>query len=135
MDYEKQRIQFIEEGGKEYLNNNTISCVIFGYYKKRLKVLIGKHRFMDIEGLPGGFIQKAEPIGNAAIRILKERTSIENIFLQQFHIFGEGENARISDLGEGYFGKSFISMHGKNNWLSGRIITIGYYAQIGRAHV
>ena len=46
--------------------------------------------------LPGGFIKKNEPIENAAYRVLQERTGVQNIFLQQFNVFGAPDRSDAS---------------------------------------
>jgi ADP-ribose pyrophosphatase YjhB (NUDIX family) len=54
--------------------------------------------------LPGGFIFKNENSDSAAIRILKQRTGLEHIYLQQFRIFSDPDRfpirAMINELGK-----------------------------------
>ncbi|MBS1530613.1 MAG: NUDIX hydrolase, partial [Bacteroidetes bacterium] len=74
--------------------------------------------------LPGGFVLKDEPIEKAATRILKERTSLDEIFLQQFHVFGDPERSRPHrDMYKDMLPPS-------ENWFSNRFLTIGYYALV-----
>ena len=69
----------------------TVDCVVFGYEEEVLKVLLIKR---DIEpykngwALPGGFVRINETLEEAAIRELKEETSVENIYLEQLYSFG-----------------------------------------------
>ncbi len=80
---------FVKNGHKYYLPHISIDNVIFGYYNQKLKILLLKWKGYNGWGLPGGFIKRIEPLSEAAHRILEERTSLSNLFLQQFHIFGD----------------------------------------------
>ncbi len=90
----------------------TIDCVIFGFQNGSLEILLVKHgrgiRKGDW-GLPGGWIKKNEGIDEAAIRLLKELTGLQNIFLEQLKAFGKPDRFPM-----------------------GRVITIGYYALINK---
>ena len=73
----------------DWLPNISVDCVIFGFQENQLKVLLLKFRNSDIWSLPGGFIGREEDADDAAKRILWQRTGLENIYLQQFHTFGD----------------------------------------------
>src|SRR5687768_15087593 len=83
---------FITEGHKHYLSELSIDCVIFGYHDQDLRILLANYALLDGWGLPGGFIGNNESLKDAATRILKERTSLSNIYLQQYHTFGDNED-------------------------------------------
>lgn len=90
----------------------TIDSVIFGFEQGSLEVLLVKHAKGIRKGewgLPGGWIKKEESIDDAAYRLLKELTGMENIYLEQLKAFGA-----------------------PNRFPSGRVITIGYYALVKR---
>ena len=78
------------------LPGQSVDCVVFGYNKTGLHILILKWRGMDLWALPGGFIFLDESMDHAATRILEERTGINIPFLQQFHTFGAADRRRIS---------------------------------------
>jgi 8-oxo-dGTP diphosphatase len=81
-----------------YIEHLSIDCVIFGYANNELKVLVSKFNFgRNIWTLPGGYILKTESIDHAASRILHERTKLENIYLQQFRVFGSEESISCYD--------------------------------------
>lgn len=89
--------------------NNSIDCVIFGFQNETLKVLLIERKNEPQKGfmaLPGDFIGIDEDINESADRILKDITSLDNIFLEQIRAFG------------------------KVNRYPSRVITIGYYALI-----
>lgn len=123
-------------GDTNYISHLSIDCVIFGYEQKELKVLIAKFRFgKGVWSLPGGFIGKTEGIDTAASRILKERTGLENIYLEQFRVFGEGNRISGSPYKEtleaelhGFDGERFDEA--VTQWLTSRFVCIGYYALV-----
>jgi 8-oxo-dGTP diphosphatase len=79
----------------------SVDCVIFGFSKNRLKVLLIKRILRDERGreftdfkLPGDFISLNEDLDLAASRTLEELTGLRNIFLQQFAVFGKPDRIR-----------------------------------------
>ena len=94
----------------EIIDALSIDCVIFGFKEAQLSVLIVKHGQGSTKGqwaLPGGWINYNESLDEAAKRILTAQTSVENIFLEQFHTFGDTD--RFPDK---------------------RVITVCYYALV-----
>lgn len=116
---------FVTNGYKHFLPHNSIDCVIFGYHEQQLKVLIGKWRAINGWGFPGGFIGHTEPLTKAAKRILKDRTSLEDIFLQQFYTFGDSD-FRLSSSAKQLLKNDAV----EDNWLMQRTLSVGYYALI-----
>ena len=105
-----------QESGEEVetavMNSITIDCVIFGFEKGSLEVLLVKHAeglSKGKWGLPGGWIKKEEGIDAAAHRLLRELTGLDEIYLEQLKAFGDPDRYPLS-----------------------RVITIGYYALIKR---
>ena len=67
-------------------------CVIFGYQNEELCLLLYPRGFEPSKGswsLMGGFVQKHESSDDAAKRILKHTTALENIFLEQVQTFSQ----------------------------------------------
>ncbi len=81
-------LDFVNNGGQQFLHHLSIDCVIFGYHERQLKVLLLKWKLSDKWSLPGGFIKLDETLEAAAARILTERTGLSQLFFQQFHTFG-----------------------------------------------
>ena len=75
-----------EEG---FLPGLAIDTVIFGFHEKQLKILILEYRNTGLFALPGGFITENEDLDEAARRILTDRTGLQDIYLEQFHVFGD----------------------------------------------
>ncbi len=69
----------------------SVDCVIFGYENNTLKVLLincDLPEFKDQWSLLGDLVHPDEDLENAAYRILRERTGLENVFLEQVQTFG-----------------------------------------------
>lgn len=94
------------------MNAITIDCVIFGFDKGSLEVLLVQHGEGISKGkwgLPGGWINKKESTDDAAHRLLNELTALDHIYLEQLKAFGNPDRFPLR-----------------------RVITIGYYALIKR---
>jgi 8-oxo-dGTP diphosphatase len=121
---------------QNYIQQLSIDCVIFGYREKQLNVLIPKLDFRgDFWALPAGYITQHEGISEAARRILRERTGIEDVYLDQFRVFGEAErnNARImQQIGELNEDKLLEKRLNRKEleWITRRFVSIGYYALV-----
>ncbi len=70
----------------------TVDCVIFGFEENKLKVLLIKSDLEVFDGklsLLGDFVKENEELDDAAYRILKERTGMNDVFLEQVSAFGQ----------------------------------------------
>lgn len=88
----------------------TVDSVIFGYAEGELKVALIERKMDPFKGMwaiPGGFMEGEETVEETALRELKEETALEDIFLEQFHVF---------------------SSHGRDP--RGRTITVAFFALI-----
>lgn len=97
---------------KSAMNAITIDCVIFGFDKGSLEVLLVQHGEGISKGkwgLPGGWINKKESTDDAASRLLNELTGLDKIYLEQLKAFGDPDRFPLR-----------------------RVITIGYYALVKR---
>ena len=69
----------------------AVDCIIFGFEQGRLKVLLQKRPFEPHQGewsLMGGFVRRDEDIEEAAERVLKQLTGLQNIFMKQVGAYG-----------------------------------------------
>jgi len=76
----------------EGLNGLSVDCVIFGFDENELKVLLIKSDLKNFEGkwsLLGDLIGSKETLDEAAYRILRERTGMDDVYLEQVKSFGE----------------------------------------------
>lgn len=88
----------------------TVDSVIFGYAEGELKVALIERKvdpFIGMWAIPGGFMEGDETVEETALRELQEETGLEDIFLEQFHVF---------------------SSHGRDP--RGRTITVAFFALI-----
>ena len=70
----------------------TVDVVILTIKNNSLNVLLVKRTnepFKDRWAIPGGFIRLSENLDQAALRILKEKTNVDNIYLEQLYTFGD----------------------------------------------
>lgn len=125
---------FVKNGHKHYLPHLSIDSVIFGYHNQELKILLLKWIGHNRWGLPGGFIKRREPLSEAAHRILKERTSLNNLFLQQFQVFGDSPY-RVKERNPIEYRDKYGLEVEENNWLFERTLSIGYFALVDYSKV
>src|SRR5689334_23167976 len=88
----------------------SVDCVIFGFDKNELKVLLIKsdlEEFRDQWSLLGDLVRPDENLDSASYRVLRERTGLENVYLEQVHCFGD-----------------------VNRHPAGRVVTTAYYSLI-----
>jgi 8-oxo-dGTP diphosphatase len=94
------------------IDGMTIDCVIFGFNKASLEVLLVQHaegESIGKWGLLGGYMKREESADDAAHRIVYELTSLDNIYLEQLKAFTNP--ARVPQR---------------------RVVTIGYYTLVNR---
>lgn len=126
-------IELLKKGNELFLPSVSVDCVIFGFHQQQLKVLLLKTKYGGKWALPGGFIYKKEDVETAAARVLEERTQLKDIFLQQFHLFGQADRTRQKHA------KELLREHGIENieehWISQRFVSVGFYALVEYAKV
>jgi 8-oxo-dGTP diphosphatase len=81
---------------KHYAEHNrfyvAIDCIIFGFDKSVLNVLLVKRKFAPMKGawsLMGGFLTESESLNEAAKRILFSLTGLRDVYLEQLNTYGE----------------------------------------------
>ena len=70
----------------------TVDTVILTIKGDALNVLLVKRNnepFKDKWAIPGGYVRMSENLDEAAVRVLKEKTNVENIYLEQLYTFGD----------------------------------------------
>lgn len=100
----------------EHINKIALSvdCVIFGFDENKLKVLLIRSDLKKYSGkwsLLGDLVFPNEDLDAAAYRILKQRTGLSDVYLEQVHTFGQ------------------VSRHP-----AGRVVTVAYCSLINVQH-
>jgi 8-oxo-dGTP diphosphatase len=113
---------------KLFLPTIAIDTVIFGYHNKRLMVLLLQYKNTESFALPGGFVMKKENLNDAAQRVLKDRTGLSDIFLEQFYAFGNYSRHDASFFEQIMKGRGLKPS--RDHFLLSRFISIGYYALV-----
>lgn len=92
----------------------SVDCVIFGFDENKLKVLLIRsdlEKFQSKWSLLGDLVKPEEDLEAAAYRILKQRTGLNDLYLEQVHTFGE------------------VARHP-----AGRVVTVAYCSLINIQH-
>ncbi|MEZ5069595.1 MAG: NUDIX domain-containing protein [Bacteroidales bacterium] len=120
---------FIQHGYRDFIPHLSIDCAILGYHDGILKILLTAWPDLDGWCLPGGYISRTESIDHAAQRILEERTGLADVFLQQYHTFGQMNRVLpLEEKPEFHDNPLYRAIRG--SWLDARTVSIGYYALI-----
>ncbi len=70
----------------------AVDCIIFGFSGTELNLLLIHRGFEPGKGLwslVGGFVQDTEDLDQAPRRVLKNLTGLDDIYLEQVHVFGD----------------------------------------------
>lgn len=111
----------------DFLPHIAYDSVVFGFSGEKLKILLMEYHKTGWFALPGGFVGINESLDDAVQRGLKERTGLDEVYLEQFYTFGSMERIKPEVMIKimepfGY--------DNKDQWLFDRFITVGYYALI-----
>ncbi len=88
----------------------SVDCIIFGFDKGKLKMLLGKRKInpgLGTWALYGGFVEATETLSDAAKRVLTELTGLKDIYMRQVGAYSDIDRDPVS-----------------------RVISIAYYALI-----
>lgn len=69
----------------------TVDIVLFAIHQGALQVLLVQRKHAPFAGawaLPGGFVEMDEDLETAALRELREETSVRDVYVEQLHTFG-----------------------------------------------
>src|ERR1035437_900421 len=92
----------------------SVDCVIFGFDENKLKVVLMRSdlkKYQSKWSLLGDLVKPDEDLDAAAYRILKQRTGLDDVYLEQVHSFGK------------------INRHP-----GGRVVTVAYCSLINIQH-
>lgn len=109
----------------------SVDCVVFGFDGEGLKVLLIEQRVPESGtlsaekvqmALPGDLVLEEESLDDSAARVLRELTSLEGIYLKQFHTFGDPN--RVRGLKDRDWLRTFRANPDR------RVITVAYYSLV-----
>ena len=87
----KAKSKIVNKYDKQVRHLVAVDCIIFGFDGEELKLLL-IHRGFEPElgkwSLMGGFVKGEEGLEMAAARILKQRTGLSGVYMEQLHTFG-----------------------------------------------
>ncbi|HKL36233.1 MAG TPA: NUDIX domain-containing protein [Salegentibacter sp.] len=117
--------QFVEDF---YSRNDKMyvatDCIIFGFDEGKLKLLIFKRQVEPLKNswsLIGSFVKIDEDVDQAAERVLKEITGLENIFMDELKSYGKAKRdpgyrtisiAHYALIRLGEYDKELVKKHG-----------------------
>lgn len=108
----------------------SVDCVIFTFDNLSLKVLL-IDRNLDPDSdkgkkyslkLPGSMVYDDEDVDTASVRVLKDLTGLDNIYLKQLHVFGSPD--RLNNETDLEWLQATTNMQIK------RVVTVAYYSLI-----
>ena len=122
-----QNIEFLGDDASEYVAHLAVDCAVFGFHDGELKILLTHWHQRGRWSLPGGFVRRDESVDDSAKRILRLRTRLDDVYLEQFHTFGSvgRGDAEI----EGMFETGGVHA-AVAEWVRDRFISVGYYALV-----
>lgn len=106
--------QLVSENRSYFQMAISVDCVIFGFDNNELKVLLIKsdlEEFKNEWSLLGDLVHLNEDPDTASYRVLKDKTGLDDVFLEQVHTFGD------------------VSRHP-----AGRVVTVAYYSLVDIKH-
>ncbi|WP_340103311.1 NUDIX hydrolase [Rhodohalobacter sp. 8-1] len=96
----------------------ALDCIIFGFDRKDLKLLLIKRNFEPRKGdwsLMGGFLESDESLDEAASRILSSLTGLKDIYLEQLKGFGKVDRDPVArTISVAYYALINLNDHDKN---------------------
>lgn len=106
----------------------SVDCVIITFYNNKLKILLNKLSLNNKWMLPGGFVYRNEDLEHAAYRILKNRTSLKDVYLEQFYTFGAVNRTNPEENERLYFNYGLGDTDVRNE--HSRFISTAYFALV-----
>src|SRR5579859_3155645 len=119
---QEQKANESNPAGTGYMRGLAIDAVIFGFHDHQLKVLLMRYNKTGVVALPGGFIHKTENLNHAATRIVRERTGLKDIYLEQFYVFGDHGRSDPQPMKDILTANNIE--HDDSHWLLQRFISI-----------
>ena len=120
--------EVLAQANDTFLDSVSVDCVVLAFHQGNLKVLLNKFKISDKWMLPGGFIHIDEHVDDAADRIIRARVGLGNLYLKQFHLFGNCDRTRKEESLKML--ESWGVSPDDNHWFLKRFVSMGYYALV-----
>jgi hypothetical protein len=117
----------------EFLPGVSVDCVVFGFHEQELKVLLLRLKEVHKWALPGGFVNLGKDIDAEAETVLRARTGLSDIFLQQFQVFGRADRSGTEHV-DALLAKGLLPQAAQA-WFAQRFVSVGYYALVEYSQV
>jgi ADP-ribose pyrophosphatase YjhB (NUDIX family) len=118
-----------------FLPSISVDGVIFGFQQNQLKVLLLKFKNTNVWSLSGGFVGEKENLDDAAKRILRERTGLNDLYLEQFYVFGDVNRSDGALEEHTIVNKALGKSQEDLDFLTRRYLTVGYFALVDISQV
>jgi hypothetical protein len=125
-------IEFLGEDASAFVPHLAVDCVVFGVHEGELKILLTHWARRDRWSLPGGFVRRDEAVDDAASRVLRLRTQLDQVYLEQFYTFGSLD--RTDETIQRMFDSDSAEQQAAN-WVRERFISVGYFALVDFSEV
>jgi 8-oxo-dGTP diphosphatase len=93
MKGEQKSVQQLKSESQSFFRIGvSVDCVIFGFEDDALKVLLiqsDMEEYQEMWSLLGDLVRPDENLDDASYRVLRDRTGLDNVYLEQVHTFGE----------------------------------------------
>nr|WP_297783870.1 NUDIX domain-containing protein [uncultured Allomuricauda sp.] len=118
--------EFYKKGLQLFLPNLSVDLVIIGYIEDQLKCLLLK--LGDKWLLPGGYIYRSESVDDATLRILQERTGLDDPHFKFLAVFGD-KDRKFYEEWKHFFETNDLPFQ-ENYWTNDRFVTLTYYSLV-----
>ena len=125
-------IEFLGEDASAFVPHLAVDCVVFGFHAGELKILLTHWKQRGRWSLPGGFVRRDESVDDAAYRVLRLRTRLDQVYLEQFYTFG---SLRRRDAEIEHMLEASEFEHAAAEWVRERFISVGYFALVDFSQV
>ncbi len=131
--FKRELLEFLATAPARYLPGVSVNTVIFSFQGEKLRVLMVNYSDLPNWYLPGGFIEKEEPLDQAARRILTENTGLSDVYIEQFATTESQTRSQTYFVEEVL--KKIVGRLPAGHWFDQRFITVCYYALLDERKV
>ncbi len=118
--------EFYDKGKEMFLPNLSVDMVVIGYENNALKCLLLKIGEKWL--LPGGYILRTESVEDATVRILQDRTGLDDPHFKFLSVFGKSDR-KFTEEWQQFFEANGLPWDEKG-WLNDRFVTLAYYSLV-----